>query len=125
MEKLKKWKPRKQAENPKQHDIIKIETPPNSNKRGPKHPTPPTKAVEVDLASDLEDEAGRHSYSNSIHIDDDMEIDQDIIIESHLLQENQLQGNHDIASIESLQNSYIRNLQKNLQDNGNSHKRFS
>jgi len=82
MEKLKNGKLSEQAEILKKYNIIPIESPPNSNKRGPIRPTPPTKVVEVDLASDSEDEAGRYSDGSSIHIDDDMEVDQDIVTDS-------------------------------------------
>jgi len=80
MEKLKNGKPSEQAEILKQYNIIQIESPTKS--RVPNNPMPPTKVVEVDLASDSEDEAGRYSDGSSIHIDDDMDVDQDIVTES-------------------------------------------
>ena len=51
-------------------------------KRVPVLPMSPTKVTEDDLASDSEDETGRHSDGSSIHIDDDMEVDQEIVTES-------------------------------------------
>ena len=71
VKKVKNGKPREQAEVLKQHNIIQIESPPNTDKRGPIHPKPPTKVAEVDLASDSEDETGRYSDGSSIHIDDE------------------------------------------------------
>lgn len=64
MEKLKHGKPDEQAEILKKFNIIQIESPNLNN------------VVEVDLASDSEDETGRYSDGSSIHIEeDDMDVD--------------------------------------------------
>ena len=80
--KVENGKPREKAKVLKQHNTTQFESPPNTDKRGPVLPMPPTKVTEADLASDSEDETGRHSDGSSIHIDDDMEIDQEIVTES-------------------------------------------
>lgn len=74
MEKFKHGKPCEQAQILKKFNIIQIESPPTLNNKN---------IVEIDLASDSEDEAGRFSDGSSIHIEEDaMEVDQDIAAET-------------------------------------------
>eukprot|EP00092_Neocalanus_flemingeri_P025881 GFUD01028048.1.p1 GENE.GFUD01028048.1~~GFUD01028048.1.p1 ORF type:complete len:1120 (+),score=253.78 GFUD01028048.1:169-3360(+) len=70
MEKLKNGTSSEQAEILKTYNIIQIESH-NPN------------VVEVDLASDSEDEAGRYSDGSSIHIEEhDMDVDQEVVTKS-------------------------------------------
>jgi len=68
MERYRHGKPGEQAEILRKFNIIQIESPPNLNN---------SNIVEIDLASDSEDEAGRFSDGSSIHIEDAMEVDPD------------------------------------------------
>ena len=85
MEKFKHGKPCEQAQILQKFNIIQLESPPNLNN---------TNMVEIDLASDSEDEAGRLSDGNSIHIEEDaMEVDQDIAVDTGHVGTDHLRNN--------------------------------
>jgi len=71
MKKLKNSKASEQAEILKKFSIIQIESPNLNN------------VIEVDLATDSEDETGRYSDGSSIHIEEnDMDVDHEVVTKS-------------------------------------------
>ena len=95
MEKFKHGKPCEQAQILQKFNIIQLESPPNLNN---------TNMVEIDLASDSEDEAGRFSDGSSIHIEEDaMEVDQDIAVDTGHVGTNHLRNN----SIDNFNNKKV------------------
>ena len=100
MEKFKHGKPCEQAQILQKFNIIQLESPPNLNN---------TNMVEIDLASDSEDEAGRLSDGNSIHIEEDaMEVDQDIAVDTGHVGTDHLGNN----SIDNFNNKKVTRNEK-------------